>query len=426
MMWKCLQMKKLKVLTKALNNTGEKIRDYAFMCFARRDPSCFSREGKIGFVNLVGFMLNFVKKSMQMELDLFMEMVKEQKTISKQAFSQARQKISHEAFKELFKDTADMAYTTEDMDTLKGLRILAVDGTSLALENSPELVKFFGCSGRGATSATARVSTLYDVLNECIIDAEIEKFSCGERELALRHIEKLRGMGGTNNLIIFDRGYTSSEIISALLDAGIHFLMRVRKKFNNEIDAMTSDEGIVTIEHDNKSYNCRVVKVILDSGETETLITDLKKDMFEIVDFKELYFKRWPIETRYDIVKIKLQLENFTGKSVLSVLQDFYASMFLSNMATFAKYISDAKIQKDNKNKELKYEYKTNINILIGKLKDNLILALIDDSPKRREMGMRKVVAEIAKNRIPIRPDRKIERKLPRKKRFHMNKKDVL
>jgi hypothetical protein len=43
-----------------------------------------------------------------------------------------------------------------------------------------------------------------------------------------------------------------------------------------------------------------------------------------------------------------------------------------------------------------------------------------------KDGGMRKVVAEIAKNRIPIRPDRKIERKLPRKKRFHMNKKDVL
>lgn len=419
-------MKKLKVFADLINDTQKKIHDYAFMCFARRAASHFSREGKIGFVNLFGFMLNFVKKSMQLELDLYMKMVKEQETLSKQAFSQARNKISHEAFKELFKDTAVAGYNVEDMDRIKGLRIFAIDGTSLALENSPELVGHFGCSGRGVTSATARVSTLYDVLNECIIDAEIEKFSCGERELALRHIETLKGMGGANNLIIFDRGYVSSEVISALSGAKIHFLMRVRKKFNKEIDAMTSDEGIVTIVHDNKRYDCRVVKVTLESGETETLITDLKKDTFETGDFKELYFKRWPIETRYDIVKIKLQLENFTGKSVLSVLQDFYASMFLSNMATFAKYISDAKIQKENKNKGLKYEYKTNINILIGKLKDNLIIALMDDSPKRREKGMKKVIAEIVKNRIPIRPGRKFERKLPRKKRFHMNMKDVL
>lgn len=189
---------------------------------------------------------------------------------------------------------------------------------------------------------------------------------------------------------------------------------------------MTSSEGIVTIEHDNKTYNLRVIKFPLDSGEIETLITDLTEDMFTVEDFKCLYFRRWPIETRYDIIKTKLQLENFTGKTVLSVLQDFYASMFLSNMATFAKYITDAEIQKDNENKELKYEYKTNINILIGKLKDNLVLALLEKSPKRRDRAMKKVIAEIIKNRIPIRTGRQSERKLPRKKRFYMNKKDVL
>ena len=419
-------MIKFKILADALKNVSGKIRDYAFMCFARRDPSYFSRKGKIGFVNLFAFMLNFVKKPMQLEIDLFMEMNNEQKTISKQAFSQARQKISHEAFKELFKDTADLAYNTEDMDTSKGLRIFAVDGTSLALENSPELVEFFGCSGRGATSATARVSVLYDVLNEAIIDAEIEKFSCGERELAERHIKKLSGMGGNNNLIIFDRGYASSELISILSDTEIHFLMRVRSKFNKDIDEMAYNEGFVAIEHDKKTYNLRVIKFPLDSGETETLITDLTEDKFKTEEFKGLYFKRWPIETRYDIVKTRLQLENFTGKTVLSVLQDFFVSMFLSNMATFAKYITDAKIKKNNENKGLKYEYKTNINILIGKLKNNLVLALLEESPKRRDKAMRKVINEIIKNQIPIRPGRQVERKLPRKKRFHMNKKDVL
>ncbi len=420
-------MIKSKVLADALKKASEKIRDYAFMCFARRDPSYFSRKGEIGFVNMVAFMLNFVKKSMQLELDLFMEMIKGQETISKQAFSQARKKISHEAFKELFIDTAELAYNIEDVDTLKGLRILGVDGTSLALENSPELVDFFGCSGRGTTSATARVSILYDVLNESIIDAEIEKFSCGERELAERHIKKLNDMSDAiNNLLIFDRGYASAEMISNLYDAGIHFLMRVRNKFNKDIDEMPLGEGFVVITHNKKTYILRVIKFLLDSGEIETLITDLMEDKFKAEEFKDLYFKRWPVETRYDIVKTRLQLENFTGKTVLSVLQDFYASMFLSNMATFAKYITDAEIKKDNKNKGLKYEYVTNINILIGKLKNNLVLALLEENPKKRDRAMKKVIDEIIKNRRPIRTGRQVERKIPRKKRFHINKKDVL
>jgi hypothetical protein len=95
-------------------------------------------------------------------------------------------------------------------------------------------------------------------------------------------------------------------------------------------------------------------------------------------------------------------------------------------MATFAKYVTDAEIQKDNADKNLDYEYKTNINILIGKLKDNLILAILEPDPKKRDCAMQKVLAEIVRNRTPIRPDRQFERKTPRKKRFFMNKKSAL
>jgi hypothetical protein len=419
-------MIKLLTFAEAIEKIGEKIKGYDFMCYARREPSYFSREGKIGFVNLFAFMLNFVKKSMQLELDLFMEMRKEQERITKQAFSQARQKISFEAFKDLFEDTVKIASEVEDMNTLKGLRIFAVDGTSLALENTKELLEYFGCSGRGTTSATARVSALYDVLNEYIVDANIEKFSSGERELATKHIEKIKEMGKTDNLIIFDRGYASSELISEMSETSVHFLMRVRKKFNLNIDALRPGEGKVAVKHNGKTYKVRVVKFLLDTGEEETLITDLSEKLFCIDELKDLYFRRWPIETRYDIVKTKLQLENFTGKTVLSVLQDFYASMFLSNMASFAKYVADEKIKKANENRNLKYEYRTNVNLMIGKLKDRLVIIMLDDNPKRREKAINRLCSEIARNVVPIRPDRYTERKLPRKKRFHMNIKYVL
>lgn len=39
----------------------------------------------------------------------------------------------------------------------------------------------------------------------------------------------------------------------------------------------------------------RVLKVILDTGEIETLVTNLNEES------KELYFKRWGIETNFDI-----------------------------------------------------------------------------------------------------------------------------
>ena len=66
----------------------------------------------------------------------------------------------------------------------------------------------------------------------------------------------------------------------------------------------------------------RVVKFILPSGQTETLITDL----FDMPEsrFQELYFLRWGLEEKYDVVKNKLELPNFTGRTVNVLYQDFW------------------------------------------------------------------------------------------------------
>jgi hypothetical protein len=420
------EMRKKAVLTIAIDETSKKIFDYLFMCKSRKKPEYFSRKGKLGFMNLVAFTLNFIKKTVQTELDSFFNLINSDVSITKQAFSQARQKISHEPFKDLFELTAELAYQCEDMTTFKGMRVFAIDGTSIAVENTSELVEFFGCSGARTTSATARGSVLYDVLNEAVLDAHIGKYSVGERAVASQHIIRLKELGISNNLIIFDRGYASADLISQLYETGTHFLMRVRRKFNKEIDQMPLSEGFVNIEYKAKVYLLRVIKFSLPSGETETLITDLTVDVAKTEDFPKLYFLRWPIETRYDIIKTKLQLENFTGKTVLSVFQDFYASMYLSNIASFAKYITDADIKKENEDKNLKYEYVTNTNILIGKLKDKLILAILEPSRRKRQRAVQKVLSEATRSRIPIRPGRQFERKLPRKKRFHMRNKSAL
>lgn len=57
------------------------------------------------------FMLNFVKKSFQNELDKYFKLIgKEGKSISKQGFSVARKKIIPEAFIKLFDTIVDWYY----------------------------------------------------------------------------------------------------------------------------------------------------------------------------------------------------------------------------------------------------------------------------------------------------------------------------
>ncbi len=69
--------------------------------------------------------------------------------------------------------------------------------------------------------------------------------------------------------------------------------------------------------------------MVLPSGEIEVLATSLMDEQkFQTGGFKELYFLRWGVETFFAKLKGRLSLENFTGKSVESVKQDFFSYLY--------------------------------------------------------------------------------------------------
>jgi hypothetical protein len=151
-----------------------------------------------------------------------------------------------------------------------------------------------------------------------------------------------------------------------------------------EVNEARKPDQIVEINAKKGPLKLRVVRLKLDSGEEEILVTNLLDENFSIQEFKELYFKRWGIEVKYNELKSRLQIENLTGDTVISVEQDFYASIYLSNMVALAKQEANEKIALNNKDKTLKYEYKINVNLLIGELKDSLVLMLLEDNLEKR------------------------------------------
>ena len=82
----------------------------------------------------------------------------------------------------------------------------------------------------------------------------------------------------------------------------------------------------------NPDITHRIIRFKLNDNSEELLITNIYDTQFTVEDFKTLYHFRWPIETKYDELKNKFQLEKFTGKTLNSVYQDFY------NQMTNAKY----------------------------------------------------------------------------------------
>ncbi len=370
-------------------------------------------------------MLTSVKASTQNALERYFEKTDEDVFITQQSFSEARQKLNVSTFIELFVMTVKLAYEGF-FETWHGYRVMAIDGTKLALPSDELLRKYYGTAGAGNTSVTAQGSTLYDPLNKVVVDALIEPISTDERTLASRHIDHLCNLGKfVKELMIFDRGYPSFELIEKLRKNKINFLMRVRTKFNQEIDAQTKPDGFVYLKKKgHEDIKVRVVKFQLPSGETEVLITDLWDKRMGIKVFKELYFMRWPVETKYDEVKNKLEIENFSGRTVLAIEQDFYATMYLANIAAAAYWEAQEQVDAERAEKKNKYQYHVNVNHEIGVLKDRLILALLEDDDEKRSKQVRKILWLLAKRVSPVRPNRSVARKSSsRDSKFHHNQK---
>jgi len=352
-----------------------------------------------------------MKKTTSLELIKFNEMIgNEDVEISKQAFSKAREKIKPVAFKELIHTaTAEPFLYSEEVPRLNGYRIFAIDGTTLEVEPTEENVEYFGLWSQ-TNACRARGSIMCEVFSEVVIDAKISSLKVGERESAKEHIEYLSQHAQGKELIIFDRGYPGKELISILFDKKIKFLMRLQKSFNAEIDNSKQRDFYVEMKYLKKIYPLRVIKFMLDSGEEEMLITNLEPLEFATEDFKDLYFLRWSIETKYNLLKNCLLIEHFTGKTKVSIEQDFYAAIYLANMAAFAKMESDSIIMKQDSSKSLKYKRKTNQQVLIGILKDKLILMLLCNNKKKREKMFQSIMRQVVRYKTDIRPGRHFKR----------------
>lgn len=389
---------------------------------AKFRPEFFTRKRNMTFPEIVLFILKGFNTSTHTALRrFFSDDMKEERDMSQQALSKARSHFDHSPFEKIFRNTVHMRYCEgHDIALVHGYQLLAIDGSTIALPDVPALRDAFGGVGRNADSPAGKASVLYDVPNDFIMDAALGRAGSSERKLAAGHMKVLSEICPENKkLIIFDRGYPSAELIDELNRRDIRFLMRVRRKWNLDVDALDAPEGIVRLAG---GASLRVVRFELPGGEMETLITDL----FELpLDaFPDLYFMRWPIETKYDVLKNKLLLENFTGCSENIVLQDFWASMALCNFVAVAKAEATAEIQKERANKDNKYAYVPNQNSLIAILRDHLVAACFLPDRKEQERHLAIIEVEIRKSVVPLRPNRSVERNgSPRKVRFHHNRK---
>lgn len=413
------------------------LESYLFKVGARMFPEDFSRESKLGFVQTCLLIMRGSKRSLQAAIYAFLhESNSELESYSKQAFSKRRQLIKPEAFLTLFRAITEDFYKNPDFSPkcFRGMHLFAIDGTTYNLPNTSELTEVYGVQTTGGESQTqARSSCLYDVLNKMLIDINMVPIKSSERVLALEHLKYLKDLKPDDNLVLLDRGYPSAELIKYFDNNHINYVMRCNKnEFFSEIRKVTEDDKVIHIDKITKKTkvelktDMRVVQVTLDTGTIETLITNLLDSSFTTDDFKYLYSLRWGIEEKYDDLKNKLKMEDFSGVTPIAVLQDFYATMFLTNLVAFAEMDCEAELNFANQSRERKYEYRINTTMAIAFVKDSFIKLVIEQNPIKKHLMFKRLRNQLLKSVIPIRPGRSYERRRKHKtSKFPQNRKSV-
>ena len=440
--------KEEKNLKKIIKKVKATIFSEEFLNENRISEKDFSRKSKLGFKELILFQLNALKGSLQSSLKEFIKSLKHVKSYTKQAYSEARQKINFKVFCNLNKILLLEYYKLNTYKTHKGYRVMAIDGSNLRLPNTNELKKTFGeITNQGEiTLASARGSVLYDVENKIVIDSIIERYMFNERELAIKHIEKLKELKEKSNndlkeLVLFDRGYPSLKLMLYLEKNNINYLMRVSGSFLKEVNKFkkgNKNEEVLEInltkqrlkkielkeivKKGKSNIKVRVIRIKLDSGEEEILITSLMdKKEFSHDEFKELYFKRWGIEVNYNILKNIIELENFTGIKPIAIMQDFYATILVGNIKSLLESVAQVGVDEKNETKNNKYDYQINRNLAHGVYKGNIVLLLL--KKKGSEKILKKILYEIELEVTPIRDGRSFSRKIKYGNRYSVNRK---
>ena len=422
-----LEMKRTKV-GKIIKKVYDKINSKEFLEVSKMKEKDFTRNRKMDFPKLMIFILSGTKKSLQSALFAFSSRFKfENGTYSKQAFSKARKKINPSAFFSLFKESVELFYKDSGFKRYHGYRVMAIDGTKYNLPNSTEMKDIYGFQNNTNEQAQALGSCLYDVLNGIVMDALIAPFNANERTLAKQHIEELSKIKTNKEIVIMDRGYPSAELISFIESKSIKYIMRCSSEF---VKYMKITDNDCVVEHKfSKSgtvVKARIVSFPINNGDNEILITNIFDKNFTIEDFAELYHMRWNIEEKYDDLKNKLEIENFSGNSNIAVLQDFYATMFLNNIASMMALDCEEEIKEHCKTKQLKYKYKANISLTISIMKFRLIDMFTQKSQSKRNKILDNIYHQLLISVTPVRPNRTFERnKKHKSQKFPHNRKSL-
>lgn len=261
------------------------------------------------------------------------------KVPSSSSISEARQRVGCRVMSQLFERVVRPLATPETPGAfLRGLRVMAVDGTVLDVPDSITNARVFGYpASRPGTQAAfpkVRLVMLIEAGTHLIVDALMCPYCIGERVRALKLLRSVtEGM-----LLMWDRGLHSYRMVNATLTQGCHYLGRVPANVKFQVEQVLDDGSYLSwIAPDRKSKKkggtripVRVIEYTIDSDrgqQTYRLISSLMDiSLFPALLLASEYHQRWEIENTIDELKTHLNGRKTPIRSLKprEVVQEIY------------------------------------------------------------------------------------------------------
>ncbi len=281
-------------------------------------------------------------------------------------------------------------YGDGDFEKFRGRRLLALDATSLRLPTTAETQKHFGViehlNGNKTahkSQVEAKLTVLYDVLNEIPISAYLNRGRVYDLKASKPHLKDLQA----HDIVVADRAYGSYQFFAEIVGENADFVIRCKRKtYERYHKLFTTDKKEAVVEIDAPAklegvpprLKLRFIRIPLETGEIEVLATSLlDTKLFPYREFKKLYYRRWKIETFFQTLKSRLCIDNFSGKTIEAIYQDVYATLFVSGLESIIT--SDANEQLRSKN--TKYPQQVNKAVSFHTIKHRVIELVFDPPP---------------------------------------------
>jgi hypothetical protein len=344
------------------------------------------------------------------------------KPVTGSAFTQARYKIKPSLFKDLCKLPFQVYNNDQQKKRWKSHVLLAGDGSTLNLPLSDDIKEEFGIyttTDTGVDRCICRILFFQDVLNEYVVDGRLSIMSTGEMTLltaSLKAIEHLEG------LCLLNRNFGNFSTIKELTTYSREYCVRMSTSVTRFAKSVMSDprkdfiidwkpsvkEKSTCIKNklDHHPLKVRVVKIVLDTGETELLVTSLlDQEEYSTQELSELYHLRWGGEEYFKDLKTKMKIEYFGCKKSQGIYQEFYAHIFCLNMVSLVGRLAEEKIEQQTKNR--KHSYKYNWKNAYRFWRDKMVNFL---NLEEIEKILKLLISQIASSVVAIKPNRKYKR----------------